>query len=1018
MSGRLQGLGWGERAVLLAALLVLVSGGLLWGVGSASTRTYTQYIASTDSLGRARQALTEARLGLARLSAREPGLDRNVVLAPLVRAQQAARAGLAGQSGLTTLAASQPPAGELAAEFAEFIRALDAFGLAALDADGLGAPGTALRLHRLWSEAERSADRLTERLSATLAGDVARERRLLALVVGLWLLFVVGGALLLLAAIRKDRASRLRLLASEAGQQALLAALGDGVFVVQGGCFVWANPALLTLLGYAQVEDFVGRDPAQVIAPEFLALWHPREHGAEEGLPALPGRCELRLLRRTPADAESGGGDGEVWVELHAVVAPFAGRPALIGVARDIGARRAALSAALARTGSFEPLPVAVDADAGADAHYLRRELYAQVQSNPAIFDFLQAGSLDGLWYWDLERPEHEWMNARFWRVLGYDPATKQHLAAEWQDLIFPEDLALAIDNFRRHCADARHPYDQIVRYRHADGSTVWVRCRGIAIRDAAGRALRMLGAHTDVTGIMRAEEARSAAVALAESERRLRELADSLPQLVWTCRPDGWCDFLSRRWVEYTGQPEAAQLGSGWLEHVYPDDRERLVAAWTAAVAGGHDFSVEFRIRRAADGAWRWFDTRALPLRDAQGRIVRWFGTNTDVQAARETAEALRASEARFRALLDQAADAIYVHDADGRLCDVNHRACETLGLPRATLLTMNVADVDPALPAAGLAFWHTLTPGESLTLRSRHRRGDGSDFPVELSVGAVEIGGERRLLALARDISERERAEAEIHELNASLEQRVAERTAELTAANRELDAFAYAVSHDLRAPLRAMSGFSTALLEDCAGQLDADGRAYLDQIIAGSRRMGELIDGLLALSRSTRGELRRERVDVTAIMARVREELEADEPQRRVHWQVEPDLHVWGDAGMLDAVFANLAGNAWKYTARTADPVIRVQAAEAAAGFLCVCVSDNGAGFDPRHAGKLFLPFQRLHRQDEFPGLGIGLATAQRIVHRHGGTIAASAAPGLGARFCITLPGPQVASEEPES
>ncbi len=311
MSGRLQGLGWGERAVLLAALLVLVSGGLLWGVGSASTRTYTQYIASTDSLGRARQALTEARLGLARLSAREPGLDRNVVLAPLVRAQQAARAGLAGQSGLTTLAASQPPAGELAAEFAEFIRALDAFGLAALDADGLGAPGTALRLHRLWSEAERSADRLTERLSATLAGDVARERRLLALVVGLWLLFVVGGALLLLAAIRKDRASRLRLLASEAGQQALLAALGDGVFVVQGGCFVWANPALLTLLGYAQVEDFVGRDPAQVIAPEFLALWalrtaaaaaHARRRGERERGRRGLGRaaCGGRALRRPP----------------------------------------------------------------------------------------------------------------------------------------------------------------------------------------------------------------------------------------------------------------------------------------------------------------------------------------------------------------------------------------------------------------------------------------------------------------------------------------------------------------------------------------------------------------------------------------------------------------------------------------------------------------------------------------------------------------------------------------------
>ena len=120
--------------------------------------------------------------------------------------------------------------------------------------------------------------------------------------------------------------------------------------------------------------------------------------------------------------------------------------------------------------------------------HYLRRELYAQVQSNPAIFDFLQAGSLDGLWYWDLEHPEHEWISPRLWQVLGQDPATRRHLASEWQELIFPEDLALAIDNFRRHCADPAHPYDQIVRYRHADGSTVWIRCRGVAIRDAAGR--------------------------------------------------------------------------------------------------------------------------------------------------------------------------------------------------------------------------------------------------------------------------------------------------------------------------------------------------------------------------------------------------------------------------------------------------------------------------------------------------------------------------------------------------
>ncbi len=139
--------------------------------------------------------------------------------------------------------------------------------------------------------------------------------------------------------------------------------------------------------------------------------------------------------------------------------------------------------------------------DAGAqERHYLRRELDALFGDNPALVDFLGVGCMDGLWYWDLERPEHEWMNSRFWEILGHDPATKSHFAAEWQDMIDPDDLALALENFKRHCADPAHPYDQVVRYRHRDGSTVWVRCRGIAIRDASGAPKRMLGLHTDVT--------------------------------------------------------------------------------------------------------------------------------------------------------------------------------------------------------------------------------------------------------------------------------------------------------------------------------------------------------------------------------------------------------------------------------------------------------------------------------------------------------------------------------------
>lgn len=140
------------------------------------------------------------------------------------------------------------------------------------------------------------------------------------------------------------------------------------------------------------------------------------------------------------------------------------------------------------------------------EPHYLRSELYALVREDSRVFDFIQSGSLDGIWYWDIENPEHEWMSPRFWETLGYDPTVKPHLASAWQDIINQDDLALALENFQRHCDDPAHSYDQIVRYRHRDGSTVWIRCRGLAIRDSAGRPIRMLGAHSDVTSLKEAE--------------------------------------------------------------------------------------------------------------------------------------------------------------------------------------------------------------------------------------------------------------------------------------------------------------------------------------------------------------------------------------------------------------------------------------------------------------------------------------------------------------------------------
>jgi len=253
-----------------------------------------------------------------------------------------------------------------------------------------------------------------------------------------------------------------------------------------------------------------------------------------------------------------------------------------------------------------------------------------------------------------------------------------------------------------------------------------------------------------------------------------------------------------------------------------------------------------------------------------------------------------------------------------------------------------------------------------------------------------------------LEQEIDKRKRTSDKIEHLNSELTQTVSQ----LQGANRELEAFAYSVSHDLRAPLRAMCGFSQALVEDFGNKLAVEARDYLDEIVIGSRHMGQLIDGLLTLSRSTRGELCRDRVNLSEMSDRLRGDLEKSEPQRRVEWQIEPGLNAGGDARMIEVIMRNLLGNAWKYTVGRAEPIIRVYA-ELKGDERFFCVADNGAGYDMAHAGKLFQPFQRLHRQDEFLGLGIGLATAQRIVHRHGGTIHATGVPHKGATFCFSLP-----------
>ena len=376
-----------------------------------------------------------------------------------------------------------------------------------------------------------------------------------------------------------------------------------------------------------------------------------------------------------------------------------------------------------------------------------------------------------------------------------------------------------------------------------------------------------------------------------------------------------------------------------------------------------------------------------------------------------------LRRSLARVeinRRLLDSVIsgtpDAVYVKDAHGRYLLANAAAAGFVGKPREEIIGQDDRSLFPNASAHGVMALDKsiMAAGRMQTIEERVSTLDGKELVFLTTKGPVldAAGQIVGLFGIAREISDRKRAEDEIRRLNADLERRVAERTAELRAANLELEELAYALAHNLRAPLRAIGGFAQMLIEDRAHPRDSEAESHIAQIVQACSHMGVLIDGILALLRCTRGELQRTTVDVSLLAARRLDALGRNEPHRQVKRLIESGLTVNGDAAMLEVLVNHLVDNAWKFTRDREDAAIRLTPGEIG-DHPAICIADNGAGFDMDHIGRLYQPFQRLHRQDEFPGIGIGLATVQRIIQRHGGEIRVTATPGAGTTVCFCLP-----------
>lgn len=604
-------------------------------------------------------------------------------------------------------------------------------------------------------------------------------------------------------------------------------------------------------------------------------------------------------------------------------------------------------------------------------------------------------------------------------RIYGY---TAREIVGRPISILVPKDLREELDEIMGRLVKGEGiEHFETVRVRK-DGQAIQVALTISPIRDAYGKIVGASTIARDITDRKRAEDA------LRESEARYRTLVESSPYCIHEIDVRGRLNTMNRAGLLMMGVRDESEIrGGDYLAFVADTDRERIGQILDLALQGR---SCEFEFN-AANG--RLFQSSLVPIKDGNGAVLRLMGLTHDIterkqaeeeirklnaeleQRVRDRTRELAASEEQHRLLFETALQGVVYQDAGGKIISMNPAAVRILGRTPEEFVGRTPVEEEPrALHEDGSPFPGNEHPAMTALRTGREVRDVvmGIFNPREgvyrwISVNAVPLfrPGETsasQVYTMFDDITGRKQADDKIRQLNEQL----AARAQSLEQANKELESFSYSVSHDLRAPLRAIDGFSRIVLEDCGSRLDGENRGNLERVRAASQRMGQLIDDILQLSRLTRSEMRRVPVDLSALARTVADELQTGEPERRVEFVIHPDLVANADAGLARVVLENLLGNAWKFTGKQTGAKIEF-GRMIFDGTPAFFVRDNGVGFNMAYANKLFGAFQRLHSTAEFAGTGIGLATVQRVIHRHNGRVWAEGNVGHGATFYFTLP-----------